>query len=40
VAYHGRAGLEAAFLRKPFTPDALSRKVRDLLDARARRTAG
>jgi two-component system cell cycle sensor histidine kinase/response regulator CckA len=40
VAYHGRAGLEAAFLRKPFTPDALGRKVRDLLDARARRTAG
>ena len=40
VAYHGRAGLEAAFLRKPFTPDALGRKVRDLLDARARRAAG
>jgi len=40
VAYHGRAGLDAAFLRKPFTPDALGRKVRDLLDARARRTAG
>jgi len=39
VAYHGRAGLEAAFLRKPFTPDALGRKVRDLLDARPRRTA-
>jgi PAS domain S-box-containing protein len=40
VAYHGRAGLEAAFLRKPFTPDALGRKVRDVLDARRRRTAG
>jgi two-component system cell cycle sensor histidine kinase/response regulator CckA len=40
VAYHGRAGLESAFLRKPFTPDGLGRRVRDLLDARARRAAG
>jgi PAS domain S-box-containing protein len=40
VAYHGRAGLEAAFLRKPFTPEELGRKVRDVLDARAWRTAG
>jgi hypothetical protein len=29
---HGVSGAEAAFLQKPFTLDALSRKVREVLD--------
>ncbi|HWQ55899.1 MAG TPA: PAS domain S-box protein [Bryobacteraceae bacterium] len=33
IAYHGDLGPEAAFLQKPFAPDAIARKVRDVLDA-------
>jgi CheY-like chemotaxis protein len=32
VVRHGLGGAEAVFLQKPFTPDALARKVRELLD--------
>jgi len=32
VAQHGLVGAELAFLEKPFTRDALIRKVREILD--------
>jgi DNA-binding NtrC family response regulator len=33
VAQHGAVGPNSAFLEKPFTRDALVRKVRELLDS-------
>jgi DNA-binding NtrC family response regulator len=33
IVRHGLLGQEIAFLQKPFTPDALMRKVREVLDA-------
>jgi two-component system cell cycle sensor histidine kinase/response regulator CckA len=36
IASHGVLENGAAFLQKPFTPDTLARKVRDVLDAGAR----
>jgi CheY-like chemotaxis protein len=33
VVRHGLEAATDAFLQKPFTPDALARKVRDVLDA-------
>jgi CheY-like chemotaxis protein len=33
IVRHGLLGREIAFLQKPFTPDALTRKVREVLDA-------
>jgi two-component system cell cycle sensor histidine kinase/response regulator CckA len=33
VAQHGAIGEDSAFLEKPFTRDALVRKVRELLDS-------
>jgi DNA-binding response OmpR family regulator len=35
IILHGVSRLETAFLEKPFTPDALLRKVRAVLDAAA-----
>ncbi|MCU1254582.1 MAG: domain S-box protein, partial [Candidatus Angelobacter sp.] len=34
VAQHGLVETECAFLEKPFTRDALIRKVREILDSR------
>jgi PAS domain S-box-containing protein len=36
VVHQGIPGAETAFLQKPFTPEALARKVREILDAAAR----
>ena len=33
IRQHGLLEQSAAFLQKPFTPDLLARKVRDVLDA-------
>ena len=35
VVHHGISETSAAFLQKPFLPDALARKVRAVLDARS-----
>ncbi|HSK20108.1 MAG TPA: PAS domain S-box protein [Longimicrobiales bacterium] len=35
IAQNGELGAHTAFLEKPFTPDALAQKVRDLLDERS-----
>ena len=34
IVHHGIQNSGAAFLQKPFVPDALARKVREVLDAR------
>ena len=33
VVRHGALNAGMAFLQKPFTPDALARKVREVMDA-------
>jgi len=33
VVQHGELPVGSAFLQKPFSPDSLARKVRDVLDA-------
>jgi hypothetical protein len=33
IRQHGLLERSASFLQKPFTPDSLARKVRDVLDA-------
>ena len=33
VVQHGELPVGSAFLQKPFSPDSLARKVRDILDA-------
>jgi two-component system, cell cycle sensor histidine kinase and response regulator CckA len=39
MVHHGIADSGAAFLQKPFVPDQLARKVREVLDSRASTTA-
>jgi len=36
VVYHGVLETETHFIQKPFTPDALARKVREVLDESSR----
>ena len=33
IAYHGDLGPDATFVQKPFAPEAIARKVREVLDA-------
>jgi two-component system cell cycle sensor histidine kinase/response regulator CckA len=33
IVHHGVLGSSAAFLQKPFTPDVLAHKVREVLDS-------
>jgi two-component system cell cycle sensor histidine kinase/response regulator CckA len=33
IVRHGVLGTEIAYLQKPFTPESLTRKVREVLDA-------
>jgi two-component system cell cycle sensor histidine kinase/response regulator CckA len=39
LIHHGMRDNTSAFLQKPFTPDVLARKVRDVLEDRAQRAA-
>ena len=39
IVRHGVLEAQLAYLQKPFTPDALATKVREVLDARNGRTA-
>jgi hypothetical protein len=36
MVHHGIEGSGAAFLQKPFLPDVLARKVREVLDGRSK----
>jgi CheY-like chemotaxis protein len=38
ILHHGALGADMAFLQKPFTPEALARKVREVLDGGSRST--
>jgi two-component system, cell cycle sensor histidine kinase and response regulator CckA len=39
IVRHGVVGLDVPFLQKPFTPEELARKIREVLDAPPRATS-